>query len=243
MEKLKEKVSELEEAIMKVIYLQYKNEMAINKLHEEIQDFKNEMKVFKDEMKAFKDEMKDFKDEMKVFKDEMKVFKDEMKTFKDEMRDFKNEMKNEVKRMNKQWGDLANKLGTVVEDIVAPAVSPAIRKYFNCDVNYLAVNVRRKKAELRDEFDVVAVSDDCRKVFVVEVKSRPRVEYVNEFKNRKLERFRKLFEEYSGYSLVPVFASLRINEDILNYLTKNGIYALAYREWEYMDILNFEKLK
>ena len=93
MEEIKEKVSELEEAIMKVVYLQYKNEIAINKLHEEMKEFKDEMREFKNEMKDFKDEMKVFKDEMLGFKNEMKDFKDEMKVFKDEMLGFKNEMK------------------------------------------------------------------------------------------------------------------------------------------------------
>lgn len=28
----------------------------------------------------------------------------------------------------------------------------------------------------------------------------------------------------------------------MKYLTKVGIYAVAFREWEYLDILNFEEL-
>ena len=51
-----------------------------------------------------------------------------------------------------------------------------------------------------------------------------------------------LYPEYNEYKLVPILGSLRIEDDILNYLTKNGIYAMAYREWDYMDILNFEEL-
>ena len=46
----------------------------------------------------------------------------EMQDFKDEMRTFKDEAESDRKRMNKQWGELANKVGTAVEDIVAPNI-------------------------------------------------------------------------------------------------------------------------
>lgn len=61
---------------------------------------------------------------------EMKEFKDEMKDFKDEMIIFKNESQTDRKNMNKQWGDLANKLGTIVEDIVAPQLAPHSENLF-----------------------------------------------------------------------------------------------------------------
>ena len=227
----------------------FQNEMKAFK--DEMLDFKNEMKEFKDEMKVFKDgvvafqnEMKDFKDEMKEFKDgvvafqdEMKDFKDEMRAFKDEMREFKIEVNEDRKRMNKQWGELANKMGTIVEDIVAPAIGPVVRKYFNCDPEEIAIRIKRKKNGLKDEFDAICVCKD--KVFLFEVKSTPRPEYVFDFKNKKKENFLKLFPEHKDKELVLIFASLRLEEDILNLLTKQKILGMAYKEWEYMDILNF----
>ena len=207
---------------------------------DEMLEFKNEMKDFKDEMKEFKDEMKDFKDEMKEFKDEMLEFKNEMKDFKDEMREFKIEVNEDRKRMNKQWGELANKMGTIVEDIVAPAIGPVVRKYFNCDPEEIAIRIKRKKNGLKDEFDAICVCKD--KVFLFEVKSTPRPEYVFDFKNKKKDNFLKLFPEHKDKELVLIFASLRLEEDILNLLTKQKILGMAYREWEYMDILNFSNV-
>ena len=52
---------------------------------------------------------------LEVLSREFKSFKDEMSAFKDEMRAFKDEM-------NKKWGDLANRLGTLAEDIFGPGV-------------------------------------------------------------------------------------------------------------------------
>ncbi len=225
---------------------------------DEMKVFKDEMKVFKDEMKEFKeaiqrdtenlkkemaefkDEMKAFKDEMKVFKDEMKEFKDEMKVFKDEMREFKDEMKREVKRINKQWGELANKMGTIVEDIVFPATRPVIRKYFNCEPEDLMMNVERRRNGKREEFDVIGACKD--KVFLIEVKSSVRPEHTEQIK-RKAESLLEFFPEYKGRKVVPIIASLSMKEDVLRMLSRAGIYGMAYREWEYMDILNFDEVR
>ena len=188
------------------------------------------------EMLAFKDEMKGFKDEMKGFKDEMLVFKDEMKDFKDEMREDRREM-------NKQWGNLANKMGTLVEDIIAPAVGPAIRKYFKEEVLDIMSNRKKheKQKRLKGEFDVIAVTGSS--VYLVDSKVSPDKQKLLEFKNKVIPRFRKLFPEYEALPLIPIFASLRFDEDMIRQATKEKIYLLAYREWDYMDILNFEEVQ
>ena len=243
--KNEEKIDKLEYMMMRVLYVQQQTQI-------EIQELKKEMKEFKDEMKEFKNEMKqtiaEMKEDTEKSKQNLEKIVDEMKkdteTFKQNVNKTIAEMKEEHKRMNKQWGDLANKLGTVVEDIIAPAVSPVVKKYFNCEVDDLQVRRKKKdrKTGLKDEFDVIAVSEECKTIFLVEVKSFPRIEYINEFKDQKIDRFLSLFPEYREYKLVPIFASLRLEDDIINYLTKNKIYAMAYREWEYMDLLNFDKL-
>ena len=64
---------------------------------------------------------------MREFKDEMREFKDEMREFKDEMPEYKEWSRNQIKTMNRQWGDLANKMGTLAEDLVAPSVPRILR--------------------------------------------------------------------------------------------------------------------
>ncbi len=48
--------------------------------------------------------------------------------------------------------------------------------------------------------------------------------------------------EYGDKRLIPIFASLRFDENMIQLATEEKIYLLAYREWEYMDFLNFDKL-
>ncbi|QTA83587.1 endonuclease domain-containing protein [Desulfonema limicola] len=185
----------------------------------------------------------DFKDEMKDFKDEMKDFKDEMKDFKDEMTEFKNESERDRKRMNKQWGELANKMGTLVEDIVAPNITGIAKKYFNAeDLEFFAVRVKKantKNRAVKKEFDIVAVSENY--LIVNETKSTPRPEYVRDFIN-SLPEIKDYFPEYSDKKIIPIFSSLYIPSDIQAYLTKQGIYAMGMKD-ETMEILNFEEVK
>ncbi|SLM29212.1 conserved hypothetical protein [Desulfamplus magnetovallimortis] len=241
----------------------FKDEMKDFK--DEMKDFKDEMKDFKDEMKDFKDEMKDFKDEMKDFKDEMKDFKDGVETFKDEMTLFKSGMetfkddmtvfkegmetfKVEIKgfetrsekdrqAMNKKWGELANKMGTIVEDIVAPSIPDIARQYFGIDeLDSFSVRAMRKSMDRsqRREFDVLAEGGHC--FFVIETKATPRTEYLQDFV-KLVPSLNTWFPELQEKKLIPIFASLYIPENSIAFLTKNRIFALAMKG-DTMDILN-----
>ncbi|MEJ5338411.1 MAG: hypothetical protein ACK42C_08540 [Aquificaceae bacterium] len=143
---------------------------------------------------------------------------------------------------NKRWGEIANKLGTVVEDIVFPALRPVIRKYFNCEPEKTALRLEYtdRKRGIYEEFDAIAVCQD--RVFLLEVKSTPREKHIEEFKE-KARRFLQYFPEYADKRLTLIMGSLNLNEDFVKLLSKAGIYAMAYREWEYMDILNFEEVQ
>ena len=234
-----EKFSVVEAALAEFII---QTSRSFNQLHREMREFKDEMREFKDEMREFKNEMRGFKNEMSDFKDEMREFKDEMSDFKDEMSDFKNESQRATKEMNKQWGALANKMGTLVEDIIAPAVRPVMKSFFKEEINYRAVNVNKKDTarDLRGEFDVIATSKSY--VFLVETKSSPQKQHLQEFTEKKIPRFRALFPEFASLELIPVFSSLRFEDEFLEWATEARVYLMAYREWDYMDILNFDAL-
>ena len=159
----------LEEIMVQLAYEHTKTEMALRDLKHEMSNFKREMQDFKDEMRDFKDEMRDFKDEMRVFKDGMN--------------DFKAEMQASRKENDRRWGDLANKMGTLVEDIVTPSLPWIVREDFGCgqiDDIMLRRRVRNKtdQAQVR-EFDALVVAGDM--VFINETKSKPDAEKVYDF--------------------------------------------------------------
>lgn len=145
--------------------------------------------------------------------------------------------------MNKRWGEIANKMGTLVEDMVAPNIIGIAKKYFKCE-EFEDFMLRRKRRHSKDktkrrEFDIIAVCDNL--VILNETKSTPRVNYIDEF-IMALTEFFDYFPEYKGKELVPIFASLYLEKDVLNYLTKKKIYAMAIKE-DTMDLINFEDIK
>jgi hypothetical protein len=79
----------------------------------------------------------------------------------DEMREFKEESTRERQRMNRQWGDLANRLGTLVEDIVAPNLPRVASELFSCTVpDLFAVRVVRRFGGETREDDALVVCPD-----------------------------------------------------------------------------------
>ncbi len=162
-----------------------------------------------------------------------------MQDFKDEMKTFKNEAELDRKRMNKQWGELANKMGTIVEDIVAPNIPRILEEYFNAGKleNY-ALRVKRygKDKSVNREFDIIAVSEEY--LMINETKSTPRPEYARDFKEI-LPRIHDYFPEYTSKKIIPIFSSLNIPPEINSYLSRHGIYSMGMKD-DTMDILNFD---
>lgn len=214
----------------------------------EIKEFKNEVRA---DTKSLKDEMRDFKDEIradtKKLKDEMKDFKDEMKDFKDNTESTLTRMEAETKALKKglreEAGRLDNKMGTLVENMVAPNIPGIARTYFSDrEFSFFAVRVWKKKTGRPGEgreFDVVAVSEN--NFYVNETKSSPKPEYVNKFA-RVLEDLPDYFPECLDKKIIPVFSSLHIPENVKLHLTRHKIYAMGLKE-DTMELLNFDEVR
>jgi len=211
---VEERVSELERAMMQLVYQSRQTEINIFQLSEEMRDFKSEMLIFKDEMKVFKDEMRDFKDEMKVFKDEM----------------------------NRKWGDLVRKMGTFVEDVVLPGLPLLLKRSFNLDVDDMSIRRKIKDAYKNVwEFDAVATSGDY--AFLVDVKGnygrRKDLEY---FKDVLLPKACELLPELRDKKTIGCIASFNLDQSIVNVATEHNLFALAMGG-DYLVLLNEKELK
>ncbi|NJO15410.1 MAG: hypothetical protein HC877_06580 [Thioploca sp.] len=147
------------------------------------------------------------------------------------------------RELNKQWGDLANRLGTVAEDIVAPNLPRLAQEQFGCPDEPDDFMVRRwvrHKVDnsKRREFDVVVVYPQT--VLINETKATPRLNYIDDF-IAVMADIHGYFPEYQGKTIIPIFAGLFIPDNLLHYLTKHKIYALGMGE-DTMELLNFEQL-
>lgn len=101
--------------------------------------------------------------------------------------------------------------------------------------------VNKKDRSKRREFDVIAVCQDV--VILNETKEYVKIAYIDQFVQfLQSGEFYDYFPEYQGKTLIPVFSSLYLADDLVNYLTKHGIYALAMSE-EAVDLLNFQQVR
>ncbi|NPV01594.1 MAG: hypothetical protein HPY53_09465 [Brevinematales bacterium] len=194
------------------------------------------MSKLAEEMIDLKQEMTDFKNEMADFKNEMADFKNEMADFKNEMADFKNEGIKDRQEHNKRWGELANRLGTVIEDIILPGAPFALKKKFGIEIQNISVRtkLRNPRTNMLEEFDLIAVGDD-NKIYTVEVKSKVNNNAVDSALD-KAARLKELF--YPDRKIVALLGALSCdNESVINYASKNGVFIIAMKG-EYLEIVN-----
>jgi len=174
---------------------------------------------------------------------EMKEFKVEMADFKREMADFKDENRREYRRMNQQWGALANKMGTFVEDMVFPNFPGILGRYFSItEVDDLLVRRRKphpSDRSRRKEFDLIAWTDEM--VFWNETKSNPTVGNLASFVEDDASPF-EYFPELIGKRLVKIASALSMSKEVVDYLTAHRCYALMLGD-ETMDLVNFNEIE
>ena len=151
----------------------------------------------------------------------------------------------ERQEMNKRWGELANKMGTVVEDIVAPSIRRLAREVFDCgELRQFWTRMSATRSDDRSrtrEFDALYVGS--RAVLLNETKSSPRASDARRFAEfLESGEFARYFPQYRELPIVPAFSSLSIPDDLVTYLTRRGIYAIAMGD-EAMQALNLEAVR
>ncbi len=166
---------------------------------------------------------------------ELREFKDEMSDFKDEMRDFKDENRLQIRQMNIKWGEIAKKLGTITEDLVAPSIPRIVKGEFGLEVVDVMIRRKKKLADGRTkEYDAIAVAGEY--VFVDSTKSTLDSDGVKEFV-ADIQEFRGFFPEYAKNKIVGILASLYVDEGILAYAGKMGFVVIAVGE-NLMEVKN-----
>jgi len=118
------------------------------------------------------------------------------------------------KALNKKWGELANKLGTVAEDVVAPNIPTVARRYFGIRrLDSFAIRTRKRSVtdlETVREFDVVAYS--LTHLILNETKASPTIGDAQAFVSL-IPSIPEYFPHAVGKELVPIFSSFSIGED------------------------------
>ncbi len=263
---IEERVSTLEGALMRLAYMQVNTQINLNDLSNlvkhtqaaleesdkksraalEESDRKSRAALEESDRKSRTARDKDWEKFQAAMDEGWKKSQAAMEEFKKENQIIIKEMKDDATRSRKEanykWGKMAEKLGTLVEDMVAPNIKSIAKKYFNlteCE-DFMTNREKRHPVDKgrEKEFDVIAVYGDT--VILNETKVTPRMKYVEEFiEFVKKGTFYEFFPEYNGKRLIPIFASMNIPDNVITHLSRNNILAMAMGE-ENMDIVNPE---
>lgn len=166
------------------------------------------------------------------------------KKLEEERKQWDKKFEQQRREDRKKWEEMVLRLRTLVEDIVAPNIETIAKKYFGCvDVEFDGLRIKKRhsteKGKIK-EFDFILICENI--ILVNETKANPKPEYAKEFVEFiKSGEFWEYFPEYKNKRLVPIFSTLYMPENIVKYLTDNGIYAMAMKGDE-MDILNFNEI-
>ncbi len=233
---IEDRVNHLDELMAQLI-------QTVNQTSREMREFKQEIREFKEEMRRTQDradtrsrrEIQEFKEEMRQSHDQ---FEQEMRLADErsrrEMREFKEEMRQSKRDLDKKWGELSNKLGTMAEDLVAPSVANILKQVTGCTkIKYSAVRVRKSEPR-NQEFDVVAVCDEW--VLINETKSRLQKKHLDDF-YELMQEIHEFFPEFAGKKFIGAIASLYVDESLVRQGEKLGLIVLGFGE-ELMDVLN-----
>ncbi len=167
----------------------------------------------------------------------------EMREFKEEMRAFKDETQEENRRMNRRWGELANKMGTLAEDLVAPSIPRIMSEIVGCPEGERAFLTVRSSRRLPNgesrEFDVIAGCGDL--LLINETKTRLGPRDVSEF-IQALERAREFLPEYADRKIVGALASFYVDPSVVTYGERAGLIMLGMAD-DVMTLLSTAELR
>lgn len=168
-----------------------------------------------------------------------------------EMVDFKREMAalwqrsdqaraEERRDWNRRWGEMSNRLGTLVEDLVAPSLPRIAAPYLElppgCALETALRVKRRHPADPSRTREVDALCSSPSAWLACETRSRLTARHVSAFVTG-LPELREFFPEYTSRRLFGCLASLAVEPEVVTFAERCGVLVLAVGD-ELMDVLN-----
>ncbi|MGD7037456.1 hypothetical protein [Methylotuvimicrobium buryatense] len=178
--------------------------------------------MFREVARRFEETDKQFKETDRKFQETTKQFKDTDRKFQETDRKFQN-TERLVKEVSKSIGDLGNRLGEFVQEMVRPALVNLFRER-NIDVHEVHPNIYVERDGESAEIDLLVVNEQT--AIAVECKSQMTIDDVNEHLNR-LEKLKRLLPKYRDVELMGAVAAMVMPNDVARYAYREGLYVLA----------------
>lgn len=159
----------------------------------------------------------------------------EFRAFCEEMRLDREESRRERREMNRKWGDLANRLGTLVEDLVFPSLPRVLRETLGQDFDSIYARVWHRLPDGRSkEFDAYALSAGL--AVVNSTKATLRSSEVDRMPD-EIAAFREFVPAQAHLPVVGVLSTLALDPSVLNYAERMGFLVLSVGE-QLMEVKN-----
>ena len=226
----------------------------MDRLEEALTELAQQSRVTEIKLASFIQEMRDYREEndrmIREMKENTRILGERMDKTIQEMKEdtqkflegtkvYQDRMDKTIQDMNRQWGELANKMGTVTEDIVAPGFPFLIERHFGLSLDDISCHRKVKdKSGNRWEFDLVARSGNI--AFIVDVKSDyNRREYLDHFTQLVLPKAAELLPDLRGCKVIGCIASFRLDPSIIEQASQMGILAISLGG-DYLEFCNQE---
>lgn len=141
-----------------------------------------------------------------------------------EFHKYQEESKQERKALNKQMGELSNKFGTIVEDMVLPSLPRVIQEKFAISIDYVYKNRDFHKDGRNKEFDAFAYSQDY--VFLNYTVATLKNDKVEEME-KEMQDFRFFLPEHADKKIIGILAALHIPDNVLQYAERKGYLVMG----------------
>jgi hypothetical protein len=208
-------------------------EKGIEKLFEGIGALTESQKNYSEErreaQKKIDEQILELKESQKNYSEErreaQKKIDSEILELKDSQMKTDEQLSRTIKKLDdigRQLGDLGLVQGEVAEDLFYRNV----RYLFKEERDLIFSDVKRNlKKKGSGEYDIVAVNGDA--VLVIEVKNKLQNRMVDNFVEKKLPKFKKIFPEYRDRRIFGGMGALVVKDAVGRYAEKAGLYVLT----------------
>lgn len=143
-------------------------------------------------------------------------------------------------KLRQEVGNLSHRLGTLVEDLVAPSLARILTEVVSCPAeNEVVLNTRirrRHPTQAGKMLEIDAIAECADYVLFNETKTQLTPEKVKEFLD-KLTQVRDFFPEYQQRTILGAVSSLRVEASLVEYASRQGLLVLGGGE-ELMALQN-----
>ncbi len=133
----------------------------------------------------------------------------------------------EMRASDKRWGEMAKKMGTMVEDLLAPSIANIFQRITGIDEEPLCgfrFRQEHRRTRQRREFDAAARAGDT--YLVVEVKATVRPEDIVNFA-KLLPEVHHFCRDAEGLKVIGAMGSLHIEPDLVTAGERRGLVMIA----------------